>query len=686
MHGLVALVLAAVVAPTGWLGYGGDAARTGSSATPVAPAALAHEWLEPLEGRVVGQPLVVRDVPARGTVTVLVGTSAGRVYALAPNGYVRWQVDLGQLARPCPQLDGWGVTGTPSVDPETRAVYVADAFGQLHALGLVDGHELDGWPVHVYRDYKHELVWGAISIVGGAAYVPTASYCDGPMEGKLVRVDLATQEASSWVAVPSELGGGGGIWGFGGAAYSAARDSLLVATGNAFSHGSNVGDQHTEAAGYGEQLVELSPALEVREASHPADVRKPLDLDFASGVVVARAAGCPELALVTNKNGLLYAWRSDAIAAGPAWSVALRPLSVDAPLVGQPAWSAGLRSLFVATPDALVRVTVDASCRPRIAWRTKLQPRYIQGSPTVAGGTVWLSVTGTALGLVAVDGRTGALREASPLYGDAYAAPAVLDGSLFVGTFAGALHGFVAHAYTPVRTRAAARSFAGRRGLEGREDGVYATEDGGSSWRRVLGAPALHVVRLDATRALAVLPGSRRCGCLTRSLWTSDGGRTWRAGPELRGLVEGRDRLYDTDGGVLRERAWPPAGAPRTVARVGGRFVALARLPGSGVAALASRRHAGRGWDERPQLVLRRSGRTTVLTLPRVHGDLLVRGLDVAWPRLVVRGTSYSVAGAASVTWTSTNGGRTWRVRVPGPEAGAGDRTRSGSPSRRAGA
>ena len=209
------------------------------------------------------QPLVARNVPRKGDTTVYVATSAGFVYALAANGYVRWRVDLGRFVLPaCPQIpDGWGVTGTPVIDPATRTLYVADAFGRLHAFDLATGAERAGWPVVLYRDYRRELVWGAMLLVDGAIYAGTGAYCDLPMEGKLIRVSLADRKVSSWTVVPPELGGGGGIWGWGGVAYSAKRDSLFVVTGNAFEGGSNKGAAFSEAAGYGEHLVELSRDL-----------------------------------------------------------------------------------------------------------------------------------------------------------------------------------------------------------------------------------------------------------------------------------------------------------------------------------------------------------------------------------------------------------------------------------------
>ena len=123
------------------------------------------------------------------------------------------------------------MTGTPAIDLGTHAIYVADAFGRIHALDLATGAERPGWPVTVYTDFRRELVWGALTAVDGSLYFGTGSYCDRKMIGKVFRVDIATGGVSQWEVVPKRLGGGGGVWGWGGLAYSASRDSLYAVTG-----------------------------------------------------------------------------------------------------------------------------------------------------------------------------------------------------------------------------------------------------------------------------------------------------------------------------------------------------------------------------------------------------------------------------------------------------------------------
>src|SRR2546423_3947038 len=270
-----ALALGGSPAPpaSDWLGYGFDPARTGAAPVSGALQSLRLLCRVRLPGRITSQVLVAGR-------SVFVATSAGGVYALDPSGRQRWHVRLGRAPTTCPQLDGFGITGTPVIDGAGRTIYLVDAFGRLHALALATGRERSGWPLTLYDDPQRELVWGALALVGGAVYVPTGSICDRLIEGKVLRVDAAMPSASAWRAVPFSLGGRGGIWVCGGVAYSARRDSLLVVTGNALRGGTNVGTDFSEAAGYGEQLVELGRGLSVPPAGPPHATTAPPDPPF----------------------------------------------------------------------------------------------------------------------------------------------------------------------------------------------------------------------------------------------------------------------------------------------------------------------------------------------------------------------------------------------------------------------
>jgi hypothetical protein len=649
---------------TGWLTFAGSPARLGS--TQAATPGTGHSWFESFPGMITTQPLVARNEPVRGETTVYVETGAGFVYGLASNGYVRWRVDLGRLNSPCPQIpDGWGVTGTPVIDPATRSLYVMDAFGRLHALDLATGKERAGWPVTLYRDYRQELDWGALTIVDASVYVPTGSFCDQPpMQGKLIRVELDSRRVTSWESVPTSLGGGGGIWGWGGSAYSARLDSIFVDTGNAFEGGSNRGASFSEQAGYGEHLVQLSPDLTVRASSKP-DLGTYVDVDFVGSPVIADRPGCPELVAAETKSGTLFGWRADSIGAGPLWRVQVQPLDMATPLLTQPSYSPVLDSFFVATWTSLLRIQIDGKCMPHVAWTLRLGAGTLEGSPAVVGTTVWQPLSVPNTGLLEVNAVNGRLLARIPVGGVSFTPPTALDGVLYMGS----THGFAGRAF-PVHASGTTTPLAqyssrtdSRHEWESREDGVYQTNDGGRRWQRIYPGYATRVVRTGATTGIiSVGSPAPRCNCSTRQLWTNDAGRTWRQAADIGGNFEGsgRNLYWWSDTALFRVQNWPPVGAIRStrVASTSGTVIDAANIPG-GVAALVDR-HASA-----PQVILAATAGTTTVTLPAAGGNVTPRSITASGSRLVVKATDTTnptTSPNPTVKWTSTDGGKTWAI------------------------
>jgi hypothetical protein len=666
---LVALLgggqLRAAVPPplTGWLSFGNGAARTGSTSESLDVRSLRPEWFRETDGMATTQPLVVHGTPAGDQTTAYVATTAGRVIAYAPNGYVRWQRTLGAAPNSCPQLAAYGIVGTPVVDAKTRALYVADGFGLLHALDLVTGHDHAGWPVQLYDDSSAELVWGALADVGGSIYVGTGSYCDRPMEGKLIRVQIATRRVSSWIAVPEALGGGGSVWGWGGPAYSNARNSLFVVTGNAFEGGTNTGAVFDEAAGYGEHLVELSPSLQVVAASHPDDVRGSNDFDFVGSPVIFTPPGCGELVAAANKNGRVFLWRTASIETGPVADVAVQAESLSQPLLTQPAYDPKTRSLYVVTFTSLVRIVLDGCAGAHVAWQAKFPHTTLQGSPTVAGTTVWVALSGSPARIRGYDAVSGRLRYDRAVGGMSFAPPVMVGGRLFEG----AEHGLAdrsARAGAPVARASPVHAYTSwsdkRHAWQSRELGVYATDDGGRRWRKIYPAYAQRVLRLSGqTGVISVGAGRIGCDCRERQLWTGDGGRTWHEtralGPNFTG--SGRE-LYSWSGEGLRRAAWPPtrsaplAALPLTIADA-------VPVPG-GVATLLTA--AGRSWDNAARITILRGDMESTITLPATSGRVLARALTADWPKIVVRTYVFTDRGRRTVLWRSTNGGESWQA------------------------
>ena len=659
---LVAVGWSSAAPAPGWLTFGGDDSRTS-----LAPSigTLTKSWFTPLPGMVTTQPLVVAGVPRTGQQTVVVGTAAGYVYALAPNGYVRWRVDLGQQLNSCPQIpDGWGVTGTPVVDAAARTLYVVDAFGRLHALDLATGRERQGWPVVLYKNYGQELDWGALTLVGGSVYVPTGSFCDqAPMQGQLIRVVLASKQVSRFISVPSSLGGGGSIWGWGGASYSSKLHSLFVGTANTFEGGTNTGASFDEQAGYGEHLVQLSPSLDVLDSSKP-DLGGFPDNGFVGSPLLVDLPDCGELVAMQTKSGAFIGWKADDIGAGPLWQLQVQAPDPAAPLITEPAWSPALRSFFDVTWTSLLRLQIGSDCKPHVVWKRPLGQATLEGSPTVAGTSVFFAVSNADSGLVEVSAATGRRIRKIPVGGISFTPPTVVGGRLYMG----AVHGFAVGAFPasagPVSALPGYQSSSdATHRWQSRENGVYASDDGGKTWRRIYPSAAVRVVRTSATSGLiAVGSPAPACNCATRRLFTRNGGKTWeqtaRVGPGFDG--RGGDLYWWDATGLYRVDHWP-AGTKITshrLAPTGGTIVDDALLPGGGIAALVDRRLAA------PQVIISRAGSTRTVTLPAAGIAATVRSITASGAALTVDGRSYESPGGGpdpAVSWRSADGGTTWR-------------------------
>jgi hypothetical protein len=275
-------------------------------------------------GQVYAQPLYWREPGARSGI-LLVATEEDAVYALnAKTGEEIWSRSLGKpVPRPslsCGNIDPLGITGTPVIDPGSKAIYldamVASSDGPRHlvyGLSLKDGSILPGWPVDVSnairakgetfdaRDYNER---GALAFMDGMVYVPFGGHLGdcGSYHGRIVGISLKDPKSIvSWATRAR----GGGIWAPGG--ISTDGKSLYFATGNTF---------EANEWGDGEAVFRLPPDLRRSESvedffaaanwreldEHDADLggTNPVLLD------VPAQSGAQALILALGKDGRAY--------------------------------------------------------------------------------------------------------------------------------------------------------------------------------------------------------------------------------------------------------------------------------------------------------------------------------------------------------------------------------------------
>jgi hypothetical protein len=155
-------------------------------------------------------------------------------------------------------------------------------------------------------------------------------------------------------------------------------------------------------------MVKLTPELAVADSNYPPGLDPEGDQDFGSAPVLFQPHGCPPLAAANAKNGLLYVWNRDNLAAGPMAVFGIG--DAQAPFVGQPSWSVRLQMLFDSEAASGGRNGVAAiafsytGCGFGELWRTPIGAGN-QAPPLVVDDVVFSG--GGSEGLYALDGRSG---------------------------------------------------------------------------------------------------------------------------------------------------------------------------------------------------------------------------------------------------------------------------------------
>jgi hypothetical protein len=280
-HALAFAIMLAVVGAAGAaderavLTYHGAADRSGNLVVPGLTTARAARirldtgFHAELSGQLYAQPLLWRAGGASAGV-LFTATENNTVEALdAATGRRLWMRVLGapvsRAALRCGNIHPLGITGTPVIDPASKAIYVDAAVGGppgvrhlVFGLRLEDGAPLPGWPVDIAEALRrHGLTFnardqnerGALTILNDRLYVPYGGhYGDcGDYHGWVVGIALRDpRDIVAW-KTPAR---GGGIWAPGGIASDGK--SLYVATGNTFGASTWSG---------GEAVIRLSPDL-----------------------------------------------------------------------------------------------------------------------------------------------------------------------------------------------------------------------------------------------------------------------------------------------------------------------------------------------------------------------------------------------------------------------------------------
>jgi outer membrane protein assembly factor BamB len=335
------LVLVMAIAPfaTAFSGdvlqYHGNTARDGLYIDPAISRAAASGMYRdksfdaPVQGPIYAQPLYVNHGPG-GKAAIIVVTERNEVLALdASTGARLWTKTLGNPVPrsdlPCGNIDLLGITGTPVIDANLRAIYVAAMTTpdrgrtkdhRIFALSIDDGSIRPGWPISVSGIRYGAFLFnssvqnqrGALLLKNGVLYVPYGGHWGdcGDYHGWVIGVPVTNPKAASAWATEAR---GGGIWAPGGIA-SDGR-SIFVATGNTFGARSWMG---------GEAIIRLTSPVNfsgnATDYFAPSNWRQ-LDSEDAdiggSGPVLFDIPGVSpsKLIIALGKNGVAYLLNQD---------------------------------------------------------------------------------------------------------------------------------------------------------------------------------------------------------------------------------------------------------------------------------------------------------------------------------------------------------------------------------------
>lgn len=328
------------------------------------------------------------------------------------------------------------------LDKASNTVYVAAGDGKLYALDMSSGLTRPGWPVTITSDPVHEHVWGALTLASGDVYVPIASDCDiRPYDGRLVKVRVNTHRIlANWSPIPRSHSGGG-IWGWGGVSVERGTGRIFAATGNVF-------DSPTEHDYYAEHVVALSLNLKVLASNFAAQIDG--DDDLSSTPMLYQPPGCPPQMAVTQKHGVLYVYDRTSLSSGPVQTLLING---SQGFIGGLAYDPTTDLVYVAHGDdpphgsyrhGLVALKVGSSCKLSLAWQ---QPSPSNGgvtsAPSVADGVVYYA-NGAGNRLFAYDAANGTplWNSGTTLKGPVFAAPTIVNGALYAGSWDHKLHAF----------------------------------------------------------------------------------------------------------------------------------------------------------------------------------------------------------------------------------------------------
>ncbi|MDQ6744111.1 MAG: PQQ-binding-like beta-propeller repeat protein, partial [Candidatus Dormibacteraeota bacterium] len=405
---------------------GHTSASTEASLSTANASLLKLGWKSATGGVIASAPAVVGGV-------VYVGSWDGWEYAFdAKTGVLKWKTNLGTTTNNACHPPTIGVTSAAAV--QNGVVYVGGGDANWYALDANTGATL--WKVFTGDNSQAggHYNWSSPVLFNGFAYIGVASNCDNPLvQGQLLRVDLNSHQVVGTAKFVPDGQVGGGVW---------TSPAIDTTTGLVYV---TTGTLNLATQTLSEALVAVdSGTMAIKDAWQLPRSQAGSDSDWGTSPILFTGGGRALVAAV-NKNGVLYAFDRNNLAAGRVWQTQIA-IGGDCPTCGDGSISTGafanaanggngvlyfaggnttiggvgyrgaVRAIDPATGNLLWEHSTDQPVLPSIAW--------VNGTIVEAeGSTVEVLDAGTGKSLY--DYTTG-----GPLYG----APVVSGGTVFFGS------------------------------------------------------------------------------------------------------------------------------------------------------------------------------------------------------------------------------------------------------------
>ena len=407
-------------------------ATTDSTLTVAGAPNLGVDWTYQAGGPIATSASIVGNV-------AYVGAWDGYEYAInTQTGALIWKTNTGVTTDPGCNPSTIGITSAASV--VNGVVYVGGGGPYFYALNASTGAVL--WKAYTGDNSQAgaHYNWSSPLIVGNYAYIGIASNCDNPLvQGQLLQVAISGPQQGQIVNTDNLVPNGqvgGGIWTS--PTYDPATNTIFLSTGTL------AGYTQTESQAIVSVNATNLATVGIWQLPFGASIA---DSDWSTTPTLTTDAAGDQLLSVANKNGILYTFNRNNLAAGPIWQHQIA-IGGTCPACGDGTIASGIfanGTLYYAGGHNVQNgkggggsITAFDPGTGNVLW-SRQTDSPILGSPAYVNGMIGLSEGSTFEVLNAANGQ---LLYSYVLPASTYGAISVAYGQFFVPTLGGQLLAF----------------------------------------------------------------------------------------------------------------------------------------------------------------------------------------------------------------------------------------------------